>query len=330
MTKQGGNNLTKESDIVGLEYKTGKTTIKVLRKTDIKRNGKYLYEVECDVCSKDKELFPNPILFTKQIIDLRQASCGCRKKFHWCKEQYLIKVRRVAKEKGFIVHGFAEEFYGAHTKVSCECPIDNHKWLATMHHILKDGSACPRCSGRAAFTEQEALDKCIEICKQENYKPIGFIDGYKNNLSKFEYECVHHGSQKVSYNHFINDGTRCPTCSPCGYSNKKPGRFYLVRWFSEDIQFLKFGITNSELKSRISKQKGLSKLEYKIIFDFYFDNGQIPLDLEKEIKEKLDTSFVNKSVFPDGFTETVSLCSFENIYNILNNYIPPEVVRNAV
>ena len=45
-----------------------------------------------------------------------------------------------------------------------------------------------------------------------NYNVIGFVDGYKNQKSRFEYECPKHGVQNVGYNDFINKNTRCPCC----------------------------------------------------------------------------------------------------------------------
>jgi hypothetical protein len=42
-----------------------------------------------------------------------------------------------------------------------------------------------------------------------DYNVAGFVDGYKNAYSRFEYVCKIHGKQNVSYNNFVNHGTRC-------------------------------------------------------------------------------------------------------------------------
>lgn len=172
------------------------------------------FKVTCEVCSQDKELFPEGyFITTKGNLEKGQLSCGCSKKHNWKEWQYLILARR-AGEGRFIVHGFAEKFHGVKTKLNCTCLIDNCKWTPSINNILNNKYGCPLCVGKYRPTEQEALDKCKQICEDSNYEFLGFTDGYKNALTtRFKYLCPMHGVQEVSYNNFVNVGNRCLLCT---------------------------------------------------------------------------------------------------------------------
>ena len=89
-------------------------------------------------CSKDKELFPDGY-FVSQKCNLKQGKnpCGCSKKPEWEDWQYIIITRRAAKGR-FIVHGFAEEYRGAHTKLNLECLKDGYKWITSIDKIINN------------------------------------------------------------------------------------------------------------------------------------------------------------------------------------------------
>ncbi|AFN39330.1 endonuclease [Aeromonas phage CC2] len=59
------------------------------------------------------------------------------------------------------------------------------------------------------------------LCEEMGYGFIWFPDGYKNKNSKFEYICPVHGKQLVSYNSFVNTGSRCPSCKFGHLSNMR-------------------------------------------------------------------------------------------------------------
>lgn len=183
-------------EVVGIAGKLGKITT---------------FKVTCVECSKDPELFPDGYFISnKGNLEAGQKPCGCSR-FNWKDWQYLILTRRAAEDR-FIVHGFAEEFKNRNTKLNLECLKDGHKWTSSINNIIHNGSGCQKCSSNCRQTEQEALDKCIEICIEMNYEVVGFTNGYKNGYSRFEYNCHTHGIQKVVYNNFVNNNTRCTKC----------------------------------------------------------------------------------------------------------------------
>lgn len=200
----------KPEDFIGWKSEDGKLeVIGIAGKT---KRGVTLFKVICTECSKDKELFPDGCFVSiKGHLRSDHKPCGCASNPKWKDWQYLILARRAGKDR-FIVHGFAEEFKNQNTKLSLECLKDGHKWTASINNVINSSRGCPKCSNKYKPTEQEALQKCIDICKEMDYNVAGFVDGYKNAYSRFEYICKTHGKQNVSYNNFVNNGTRCIGC----------------------------------------------------------------------------------------------------------------------
>lgn len=379
-------------DLTGYEYTTKKTTIRVIRKTDIKSDGKYLYEVFCDVCSKDKELFPDPILFSRFNILNGQVSCGCGKNPTWSKYQFEVSVQRSCESYGYEFCGLVEPYINSKTKIKIKDPKTGHVWeTQTINKVLSRGPKnphlyskpddefikemqdsgkyvdgtlflkidgiwhykCPVCSNDDTTNEglctglfkttRSNLRKGKLSCRcSKTYRPtqkevvfkvnkllqgkgtlISTGDWYRNSRSKFKYTCEKCKNEVTTDYHSLAKGSGCPDCCVTGYSTSKPGRLYLVRWFSDkdpSLSFIKFGITNLQLKSRTRRQKSESGLCLEVIMDLYFTDGKIPKILEDAIKSKFKTKVVNKSVFPDGYTETLNLTDLECVINFVNNY----------
>ena len=279
------------------------------------------FKVTCTECSKDRELFPEGyFVSTKSNLVKDKKPCGCSKKSEWFHWQYLILARRAAKDR-FIVHGFAEEFKGAKTKLNLECLKDEHKWAASIDNVINNGRGCPKCSNKYRPTEQEALQKCIDVCKETGYEPIGFIDGYKGaHKTRFEYNCKTHGKQNVCYDKFVNSGNRCNGCAITGYSTNKQGTFYIYQWTKDTHSFIKFGITNQKEVARIKQQKRETEYKYKKIWSAIFEDGSIPLHIENYIKNSgIEIGVISKEEFQDGFTETTNINNLVVLENLITD-----------
>lgn len=201
----------KPEDFIGWKSEDGKLEV-VGVADETGKEGRKLFKVTCTECSKDPELFPlGYFVSTKSSLLDGSIPCGCSAHPYRTKEQYLIITSRAAQEKGFTVHGFTEEFHGYETKIEIECKR-GHKWITPIKLARKSSSVCPDCTKRRRLTSSSALSKCESICKDMNYKVIGFVDGYKNQKSRFKYVCPKHDVQNVGYNDFINKNTRCPCC----------------------------------------------------------------------------------------------------------------------
>lgn len=270
-------------EVVGIEGKQGTNTT---------------FKVICTECSKDKELFPYGY-FTSQKGHLvrGQKPCGCSKKPKWFGWQFLILARRAAKGR-FIVHGFSEEFHGQYTKLNLECLKDGHKWTASIHNVINGGTGCPKCSGNAKPTEQEALQKCIDICKEMNYDVIGFTDKYKGtHKTRFEYNCKIHGKQSIIYSNLVNQGARCGGCWKDGQKELGNGNGYYPERKDEidflyvldfDGKFIKVG-RSFDVDERIKSLRTASKVPKKNIHKLriFTATHQEIYDYEQELHTEL-------------------------------------------
>lgn len=209
--------IEKSEDFVGWKSEDGKLeVVGIIGKT---KNGTSTFKVTCSECSKDPELFPDGyFISTKSNLKNGQKPCGCSKKPEWYDWQFLILAKRVGNKKGFIVHGFAEEFKNAKTKLNLECLKDGRWWTASINNILNIGNGCPACKvmnniKQKKIAEHVALQKYIDICKEMGYEVIGFVGDYKGaHKTRFEYICKIHGKQDVSYSSFVNSSRRCMGC----------------------------------------------------------------------------------------------------------------------
>ncbi|QDB74017.1 endonuclease [Aeromonas phage 2L372X] len=307
----------KPEDFIGWKSPDGRLEVIGI---DGKQGTHTTFRVACTECSKDPELFPDGYFVSVKsnlVNDLKP--CGCGKNVRWFDWQYLILARRAGEKKGFIVHGFTEEFKNQNTKLNLECLKDGHKWIARINDIINSDKGCPKCSGVYKPTEQEALQKCIDICKEMDYDVVGFVDKYRTtHKTRFEYICKTHGKQNVSYHSFVNQGSRCNGCAINGYSTSKHGTFYVYQWTKDSHSFIKFGITNQKELARIKKQKRETEYGYKRIWSATLEDGSIPLYIENFIKNsEIEIGVVSKEEFQDGFTET----SYINNLVVLENLI---------
>ena len=313
----------KAKDFIGWKSEDGKLEVIGLAGKQWRNTT---FKVTCTECSKDPELFPDGyFVILKQHLVNGTKPCGCSKKPNWKDWQYIILARRAGEKKGFIVYGFAEEFKGKDTKLSLECLKDGHKWTASINNIINGGRCCPKCATANSVEQKKtpehlALQRCIDVCKEMDYDIIGFVDEYKNCDSRFEYACKIHGKQNVSYNSFVNNGSRCGGCAKYGYSTSKHGTFYIYQWTKDNYSFIKFGITNQKELSRIKKQKRETEYKYKKIWSATFEDGSVPLHIENYVKNSgIEIGIMPKEEFPDGFTETTDIINLVVLENLITD-----------
>lgn len=252
------------------------------------------FKVICKICSQDPELFPEGY-FISQKTNLMSGHkpCGCSNVPKWKPFQFLVLANRAAQGR-FIVHGFAEEFHGQKTKLDLECIKDGHRWKTSVNDIINQGTGCPKCYGNIKYTEEEALSKCRTICVEMNYEVVGFPEGYNgSNKTRFEYKCPKHGLQKVTYDKFTNEGTRCPVCAKelgngNGYypERKDEQDFLYVLNFNDE--FIKVG-RSFNIDDRIGNLRTASKIKLENIYKLriFTATHQEIYDYEQELLEDL-------------------------------------------
>lgn len=267
--------------VIGIAGKLGRTTT---------------FKVTCTECSKDPELFPaGYFISVKGSLVKGIKPCGCGKNVRWEPFQYLILAKRAAKER-FIVHGFSEEFHGQHTKLNLECLKDGYKWTASISSVVNNGRGCPKCKGISSAERQKtpehiALQKCINICKENNYDIVGFPKGYKNSYSLFEYICKIHGKQTVRYNDFVRKGSRCIGCARdnyglYGYYPERKDEIDFLYILNFNGQFIKVG-RSFNIKQRITSLKCQSKIKKIYKLRIFTATHQEIYDYEQELLQTL-------------------------------------------
>ncbi|WAW11578.1 hypothetical protein vBAcePPAc_0201 [Aeromonas phage vB_AceP_PAc] len=296
------NKRQKAEDFIGRTFNDGKLKVIGIHKKS--QNGKpTTYKVTCTECSKDPELFPDGYFISQKWNLIKgQKPCGCSKKPEWEDWQFLILARKVGEKKGFIVHGFAEEFKNAKTKLNLECIKDGFKWSASIDDIINKGSGCAKCSNKYKPTEQEALQNCVDICKEMNYDVIGFVDGYRTaNKTRFEYICKIHGKQNVNYSSFVNNGSRCKGCwkdrqleilrdngNGNGYYPERKDETDFLYVLDFDGKFIKVG-RSFDVDERINSLRTASKIPKKRInkLRIFTATHQEIYDYEQELHSEL-------------------------------------------
>ena len=278
----GWKSLDGKLEVIGIADEAGK-------------KGRKLFKVICTECSKDKELFPDGYFISIKWNLLKgQMPCGCSNKPKWEDWQFLILARRAGEKKGFSVHGFSEEFKNSYTKLNLECAKDGYKWSASINDIINGCRGCPRCGIEQKKTPSHlALQKCIDICKEMDYDVIGFVEGYKNQRSRFEYICKIHGKQNVSYNSFVNRGTRCGGCAKDlgngnGYYPERKDEVDYLYILNFNDKFIKVG-RSFDVDERIKGLKKPSESGIKKIYKLriFTATHQEIYDYEQELHSEL-------------------------------------------
>ena len=288
----------KPEDFIGETFNDGK--LKVIGMFG-KRGTTTLYKVTCIECSKDPELFPlGYFVSTKGNLVRGQKPCGCSM-YKWEDWQFLILARRAGEKKGFIVHGFAEEFKNAHTKLNLECLKDGHKCTSRLDSVINSGSGCLKCNIEQNKTpEHLALQKCVDICKEMDYDVIGFVSGYKGALkTRFEYTCKIHGKQEVNYNNFVNNKRRCGGCwkdrqleilrdsgNGNGYYPERKDEVDFLYILNFNDKFIKVG-RSFDVEDRVKGLRSLSKIKKIYKLRVFTATHQKIYDYEQELHSEL-------------------------------------------
>ena len=312
----------KAEDFIGWKSPDGKLEVVGIVGKD--KGGHTLFKVTCTECSKDPELFPEGYFVSTKYHLIRDSKpCGCSKWPKWKDWQFLVLARRAGETKGFVVHGFAEEFKNHKTKLNLECLKDGHKWTASINNVNNQGVGCLKCSKKYRPTEQEALQKCIDICKEMSYDLVGFVDGYKNHRSRVDYICKIHGKQSVQYYSLVSGGKRCMGCwkdrrkelgNGNGYYPERKDETDYLYVLNFNDKFIKVG-RSFDADERIRSLRSLSKIKKIYKLRIFTATHQEIYDYEQELHNELRER--NFQYYVDWSNE----CFENESLNILNDLL---------
>lgn len=270
----------------------------------IENKGKHRkFILECDICSKDSELWPRGrITSTKIHLISSTVPCGCAKSSRWTPEQYETLIYRKCEERGYEFHGFVGQWKGSRTYLKLYNPENGSTWeSATVTNLLDYGAGCPLEAGNKRRTAQDCEQQINKVLAVEGGEFIGWSEGYNNAHSKFKWLCSEGHSCETKVNSFLNNSSRCMTCHKI--KQREEGvvyGYYPKRTEEQDnlyiIHFKKGGYIkvgrSFDVEQRLKGNKGLLKLsghernEIEIL-SIYTGSHKDVYDTEQWIHEEL-------------------------------------------
>lgn len=142
-----------KDDFIGKEFDTPTGgVLTVIGKEIINSRTKYL--VECSICNKDKELFPDVFKITKTHLLKGRIPCGCSKNPNRSEYQWQILVKRICKIKGYDFLGWYGKWSGVNTKIILYNPISGNTWdSCTVCNFIHNNTGDPAIHGGYAIDD---------------------------------------------------------------------------------------------------------------------------------------------------------------------------------
>lgn len=178
---------------------------------------------------------------------------------------------------------------------------------------MRDRVIC-RCAKTKMLNEELLIVKVKHTMElQGNNHVIKRIDGKFNGVNSILIrECPLHGEYSTKILNILSAWQACPMCH-----NQVQKQAYIHNILDGDnLIALKFGITNNH-KKRIEDQNRDSIYSVELYGLWEFPDIQSCKDVEKEIKRKIETSYLSKEQVKDGYTET---CHPSNLQIIIDTY----------
>ena len=255
-----------------------------------------VYNVHCEICSKDIELFPNGLSSIKSSLIKGNKPCGCAKFPKWNANQHLIIANRKSNSD-LIIHGYAEQFHGKNTLISRSCINFGHTHSVKLH---QSNTPCKICySNRSSLGIVEATKRASEVCEFFGYLPIGFMDGYKNSYSIFTYKCHKHDIRRVRYTNLLQNN-KCHECKKeedgfYGYYKDRIHNSDYLYVLNFDNQFIKVGRT-FDINQRIRSLKHSSGIDNIFIVNLINGTHEYIYSLEQALLQFLRTYHLSYEV----------------------------------
>lgn len=269
-----------------------------------------MWEVYCPICSVDRYvkagLCSGRFRNDHRNISAGQRACRCGVGYRWTEEQYIYRINTDTDYKFLRWEG---EFKGNSSKVTLYCPHHNGEMTIVLRAVL-NGSGCFSCFGKRKRPQEETEKLLRAACKEQGYTFID-IPVYRSNKSEFTFHCSEHGTQKMLISNMLSHKQGCPECK-----GKNQSYCYIHVVQDGDLPIaLKFGITKNP-KLRLTQQRRKTSLILVQACVFKFPSVALCKNAEREIKNTLPCGLLTKKEIPDGWTETISLTSLEDIIEI--------------
>lgn len=280
------------------------------------------YELHCEICAADCELYGDGIFYSnKENLFAGKLPCGCSKAPRLTENQYLVKLKRRAKELGFQFIELAEQFKGIKTRIIISTPYG-----------VSSSTNIDNFLSRGTCDLLKSVKTTIRKIKSTEYWTKRFFDtGVFSENTKFERDVdrkfwfVTCGDCEEQYRsagqNLVNGKQGCE----CSVHN---GKFsYIILVYDTVPIAIKFGITKNP-KARFKQISTATPLSTKLLYVFEFKNRERCKKAEHDCKKALICGVLSRELLPDGFTETTYINNLEEIMNIFNKY-GGEIVFNS-
>jgi hypothetical protein len=164
---------------------------------------------------------------------------------------------------------------------------NNHEWVTSVNSVL-NGRGCKKCHGKT-------IPLTLEIIK-ERYSKFGYsVDGvYTGHGCNLTFTCSKGHVWKGN-----SGNTRCSSCAKYGFDINRKAYGYILQFDG----FIKYGISNS-IESRLYRHK-IHNPKHEVLVKYEFDSGADAKNWENTIKTEFGGRYVDKTLCPDGWTETL-------------------------
>lgn len=251
----------------------------------------------CKQCAVDKnKITRKSLAFTKELF-VEKSEAVHAKKFDYSKVVYV----------------------NSNTPVLIGCPIHGYNYIEPRHHYK--GSGCYGC-GRELFSKKQIKYKDLEHLLLDlktvhkgrfNYDNIVFPSKGLKGSDLIPIVCEHHGLFIQSVRSHAG-GSGCNSCRYFGYTkeayleycknfNKEFSTLYLLKFYDDNEEFYKIGITAQTVKERYRKKTDKGDYNYEIIFSINF-----PPDKTWDEEEKIKNKFISLRYKPERWFPGVTEC----------------------
>jgi hypothetical protein len=170
---------------------------------------------------------------------------------------------------------------------------------------------------------ENAVFECVEEVEYHRIQGLTVDEEFElrlkePDLDKFLYGCGYRTTNKTLSKLNTKGG---------GFDKNKQGYLYVLKFYNDNVEFVKFGITNLENEARHETQlynarrRGIN-YSYDYIYKTPLLSGEFVADLEYKIDcATRNHATVSKEVMPDGYKESRDIDALPVLLEIINNEV---------
>lgn len=154
--------------------------------------------------------------------------------------------------------------------------------------LTRGGASC-RCSDRPNFTNAQWLFRVQkDLENRADGSSLVRVEGSGAWVTRtIHLHCDEHKSYQVSVQNFLYGGGACPSCATNGFDPSKPAHLYILRAYSDNLEFTGYGIAG-DVDARLKMHRRNLKRDGFLISEIetFALQGDNALTLERRIKGK--------------------------------------------